>query len=440
MNRSAQIIRYFVQTIAVLLLSTPLVLLLMALQSEPAVPAAPALGDVELSLVENLLISNAPGDINSTTLQQLSLSADELNLLLRYAIELLNLQTSVAANIALPGEKLTAVISIPVTTRFIPVYLNLSADFSADGELLQLDSLQMGTLGIPGNLVASLLRGLQNRYLADSNEWDDIRQLLASVRTLELTEQQLALSLQWQPQLIANIRSQAQLLLISTADQERIIQHYLQLDKVVSGIPEATRAISLTTLLVPLFAAAASRSLSEKQDPIADNRTLLLTLAAYVNEAPISQLIGSELATSLPQPRHIEVRVQRRQDLAQHIASTAAITAAAGAGFAEKLSSTKEAYDARYRSGFSFSDLTANTAGVALGRTSTQSPASARLMQMRLAALTDEAQYLPPVSNLHDGLSESDFNNLYRDRNEEYQKRVAEIETLVLDLPLFQDP
>ncbi len=440
MNRSAQIIRVFVQTIAVLLLSTPLILLLMVLQSEPAVPASPALDNVEIAQVENLLVSNAPGDVNSATLQQLSLSEDELNLLLRYAVELLNLQTSVAANIALPGEKLTAVISIPISTKFIPVHLNLSADFSADGELLQLDSLQMGTLGIPGNLVASLLRGLQNRYLVDSSGWDDIQQLLASVRTLKLTERQLSLSLQWQPELIANIRSQAQLLLISAADQERIIRHYLQLNEVINAIPEATRAVSLTTLLAPLFAAAGSRSLTEEQDPIADNRTLLLTLAAYVNEEPISQLIGPELATTLPQPRQIEVRVQRRQDLAQHIASTAAITAAAGAGFAEKLSNTKEAYDARYRSGFSFSDLTANTAGVALGRTSTQSPASARLMQVRLAALTEDAQYLPLVSNLNDGLSENDFNNLYRDRNEEYQKRVAEIETLVLNLPLFQDP
>jgi hypothetical protein len=266
----------------------------------------------------------------------------------------------------------------------------------------------------------------------------DILRLLNTVKTLSLHEHQLALSLQWEPDLIARIRSQAQQFLISEQDRQRILRHYLSLYEIIDVIPQTTRAISLSTLVAPLFAAAEIHSATDS-DPVAENRTLLLALAAYVNNEDYAQFLGTELVQDLPQLRMIEVRVQRRQDLAQHIASSAAITAAAGAGVAEKLSSTKEVYDARYRSGFSFSDLTANMAGVALGLTTTQSHASARTMQNRLAQLNSEEQFLPPVSTLNDGLSESDFNSLYRDNNAEYQKRLVEIESLVLELPLFSD-
>ena len=109
------------------------------------------------------------------------------------------------------------------------------------------------------------------------------------------------------------------------------------------------------------------------------------------------------------------------------------------AGFAQLLSTTKEAYDARYRSGFSFSDLTANTVGVTLATFATSSPASAEIMQQRLSSLTDESDYMPTVGNSRDGLSEADFSQLYRDTNSaEYEQRVQEIQQLIYERPLFE--
>ena len=53
------------------------------------------------------------------------------------------------------------------------------------------------------------------------------------------------------------------------------------------------------------------------------------------------------MAAEVPRAKFIEVRLQRRQDLAQHVSSIAAISALAGAELAKFLSTTKEAYDAR---------------------------------------------------------------------------------------------
>ncbi|MCS5581101.1 MAG: hypothetical protein NZ837_11285, partial [Gammaproteobacteria bacterium] len=218
----------------------------------------------------------------------------------------------------------------------------------------------------------------------------------------------------------------------------RIMEHYRLISEIAAAIPANLRAVSLNTFLVPMFTAANEKSKSGS-DPIAENRTLFQTLAIYVNHEDISQLLGETLAKEMQPAKYIEVRLQRRQDLAQHLISIAAITASTGADFAQLLSTTKEAYDARYRSGFSFSDLTANTVGVYLASYSTQDPATAIEMQKRLATLQTESDYMPEVGDNRDGISESDFAAIYSDRNSpEYQRRLADIQALIKTRALFQ--
>jgi hypothetical protein len=245
-------------------------------------------------------------------------------------------------------------------------------------------------------------------------------------------------NLQWDPDLFDRISNRAQQLFISAADQQRIIAYYKRIDEIARAIPADLRAVSLNTFLVPLFSDAQQKSMAGS-DPIAENRTILQTLAVYVNDGNIEQLLGPELAQQLAPARFVEVRLQRRQDLAQHLVSIAAISASAGAGFAQLLSTTKEAYDARYRSGFSFSDLTANSVGVTLATLATGNVETAQLMQQRLANLQDESDFMPEVGSNRDGLSESDFTAQYQDRNsEEYQQRLRQIQALINARPLFQ--
>ncbi len=150
--------------------------------------------------------------------------------------------------------------------------------------------------------------------------------------------------------------------------------------------------------------------------------------------------MGNERSSSVTDAKAIEVRLLRRQDLAQHLASVASITASAGADVAAMLSTTKEAYDARYRSGFSFSDLTANTVGVNLASIATKDAATAKRLQARFIEVKDESEYMPTVGNNRDGISESDFTKLYQDRNsEQYLERMNQINELVLGTPLFVD-
>ena len=117
------------------------------------------------------------------------------------------------------------------------------------------------------------------------------------------------------------------------------------------------------------------------------------------------------------------------------------MTASVGAGVAGLLSTSKEAHDARYRTGFSFSDLTANSAGVALGKAATSSAQAARELQARLAAAGLETDYMPPVSRDNAGLTEDDFSAQYTDRNSDaYASRISAIESEISALPIYHLP
>jgi hypothetical protein len=260
-----------------------------------------------------------------------------------------------------------------------------------------------------------------------------------NVKSLEIDANSASMTLLWDPVLMSQLTDQTRQLFVSNEDRKKVAHYYQFLSQIAAATPLDIKAVSLNAYLAPLFQQAHLKS-SVSQDYISENRAAFQALGAFVNEEDIAQLIGAELAQGLTPPHQIEVRVHRRQDLAKHLTAIASITSSAGADFAAMVSITKEAYDARYRSGFSFSDLAADTVGVRLASLGTSDQNSASRLQLRLAQVKDESEYMPLFGSNRDGLSEADFNDLYTDRNSnEYLLRVKEIEGLVNSAPVFKD-
>ena len=423
----------------VIILSGPFIILLLAVQTEPAVTNPPALTSNEISRVEQLLLKSAPRSPSARSEQNLQLNADELNLLLSYSINMTRLSPEWAAVLTLADNTVNTKLTFQLVDGWIPLYLNFGVNLILNDSLLVLDKLVVGKLQVPNGLLELASTSIRSYLDSENKAYQDFSELIANVDQVSVIQDRIYVTLQWDPILISRISEQAQQLFISDEDQQRIMEHYRLISEIAATIPANLRAVSLNTFLVPMFTAANERS-ENGSDPIAENRTLFQTLAIYVNREDISQLLGETLAKEMQPAKYIEVRLQRRQDLAQHLVSIAAITASAGADFAQLLSTTKEAYDARYRSGFSFSDLTANTVGVYLASYSTQDPATAIEMQKRLATLQTESDYMPEVGDNRDGISESDFAAIYSDRNSpEYQRRLADIQALIETRALFQD-
>ena len=425
------------RALAVLLLSTPVILLLLAIETSPSHVAEQQFSGKEISRIEALLLESTPRSPSYASRHELRLNSEELNLLLRYAVNIMNLSSDWVAQTQLSQGNLNAQLSLRLGAGPISMYLNAKAGFIENDNLLMLDTLRIGRISVPNRFLQFTLQRLREELATENVAYQNFSELINNVESVELELNKMTISLQWDPSLISRIGNQAQQFFISEQDRQRIIDYYAIITKIAAVVPIDIRAVSINTFLSPLFAAAAEKTLAGS-DPIAENRTAFQTLATYLNKESIAQLIGEEAAAKIEPAPFVEARLLRRQDLAQHLVSIAAITASAGADLAQMLSTTKEAYDARYRSGFSFSDLTANNVGVSIARLATSDPETAKIMQGRLANLQNESDYMPEVGNNRDGLSETDFNAAYTDRSSpQYLKRLAEIQTLIDTRPLF---
>ena len=434
----SRILRLLLRPLIVLAASTPIIMLLLSIETGPTVSSADSLTAEEMTRIEQLLIESAPSSPGIPGSQSMDLSVDELNLFLDYGLNLLDLSRAWATQLSLEEGLLQSEVSIEILSGWIPLYLNINSEFVQVENRLQLEKVTVGKLQIPDRLVGIGLVRLRNNLTRATPVFEDINQLIANVEKIDISSSQMQVQIYWDPELIGKISDDAQQLFITDDDRIRIIEYYESINAIATTIPTDIRAISLNALLVPLFTEAQERS-DNGNDPIDENRSLLQALAIYVSNEDLSQMVGETMAAEVPRAKFIEVRLQRRQDLAQHVSSIAAISALAGAELAKFLSTTKEAYDARYRSGFSFSDLTANTVGVSLANYLTANNDSAIEMQRRLSKILTESDYMPEVGNNRDGISETDFNAIYIDRNStEYNQRLEEIQSLIDARPLFQ--
>lgn len=437
--RKGSLLSNLIRSVLIFLLSAPVIILLLSLQATPSIAPDRPLQASEMARLEQLFVDATPQSPTNPGVHRVVLGKDDLNLLARYGIETLNLAPDWTSNLELDDGVLHSQLSIHLVRSRLPLYLNLDAEFNVYDNRLQLSRLSAGRLQIPEALLQFALQRLRDNLAAGNQGFSDINAVLNTIQEVSINQDALRVVLDWNPELFNQVSEHAQQMLISPEDQQRIMAYYREISLLAAAIPADLGAISLNAFLTPLFRTAQANALAGS-DPIAENRTLLQSLAIYVTDADIEQLLGPELAADLPKAKFVEVRLHRRQDMAQHLISMAAISASAGAGIAEMLSTTKEAYDARYRTGFSFSDLAANTAGMLLADYATRDVDSALVMQQRLANLTDESDYMPEIGNNRDGLSEDDFNALYADRNSpEYQARLAEIEQLIRARPLFQN-
>ena len=422
----------------VLLVSAPFITLLLAIQPRPAMQDLGPLSTDELTKIEQLLLKSAPASTARESQLQISLTPVEINLLFRYILQVVNLSPDWIGMLALSENHMQFNLSIDIAGNRLPLYLNLEGQLAEQDGSLGLVRLQAGNLLLPQSIQDFAVSRLVNKVLSTNAGFQDFSELARNIEQLQIGADGLDLLMRWEPDLIKRIASRTRQLFVPAAERRRILDYYERIRSIVATIPTNLGAVSLNTFMAPLFNYAHDSSL-RGSDPVVENRAALQALAIYVNNENLQDLLGPDTASEIEPVKFIEVRLQRRKDLAQHLVFSAATTSSAGAGFVQMLSTTKEAYDAKYRSGFSFSDLTANTVGMKLATLATQDRNTALMMQSRLSAIESENDYMPQIGNNRDGMSELDFASLYDDRNSiKYEQRIADIEALILARPLFR--
>ena len=141
------------RSLLIMVLSAPVILLLLSVQTGSAVATPPPLTADEVARIETLLLDSAPSVPSNPSQQSLRLDARDLNLLLRYSIDVMKLTPQWAGEVALKADALNAQMSVRLIDGWSGLYLNFWADFVVAETSLELDRLRIGKLQVPDGLL-----------------------------------------------------------------------------------------------------------------------------------------------------------------------------------------------------------------------------------------------------------------------------------------------
>jgi len=392
--------------------------LALAIDDAPQVPVRDEVSAADVDRAVALLRHHDPRRTAPGQLRSVSLSERDIDLLVRHAARR---WLGIDTRTRLQAGRLILQASVAAPRGR---WLNLELALRQAAGLPEVDRLNIGRLPLPSGLALPLLRALATQHRVPP----DALLALDWIESVSLGDGRMFFSYRIDPHTVAQLRAA----LVAPEDQQRLrayTEHLAALTHRVEG-----PASPLAALLSPLFALAAQRS-AAGGDAVAENRAALLTLSFFANDRPLGQLVPA--AYQWPRPQPLTVTLRQRQDLALHFLISAVLAAEAGTPLADAVGLWKELADARRGgSGFSFNDLAADRAGTRFGELAVRDAAR---LQARMAAGVDDADLLPPVSDLPEHLSEREFVAHYGGvGGAGYSRMLADIEARIDALPMFR--
>ena len=151
------------------------------------------------------------------------------------------------------------------------------------------------------------------------------------------------------------------------------------------------------------------------------------------------QILDHVDAINLPRVQRT-LQLYRGTDFAQHFFSSIGLTLSADAGIANNIGLLKELEDARGQgSGFSFTDIGADRAGMRFAEFAVSNPESALLLQQRMAQSSSEAEFFPNLTSLPEFLSNAEFEARYGGQSSpEFAEEISKIDLLISELAIFR--
>lgn len=400
-----------------LVLAAPVVVLVAAVGDEPAVVAEGGLTPEDVARARALLKAHDPRRMEAGETRTLELTEADLNLLLRYGLG--RFLPAAAALDLRPGEA-HGRVTWRLPGNPLGRYANVGFRAAVATGQVRLRELRLGGLAVPEALADALLR-LGHRLLSQDPLY---REVLAAVNGVRLTQSRLLLVYQWRPELMAKAGARGRAALFGPGERARLLAHQEALAEATRRFQAGSR-VSVLALMRPLFQLARERG----GDPVAENRAALTVLALYFQGVDLGRLLGLEGA---PRPRPGRYALTGREDFAQHFLISAGMTVAAGGQVADAVGLFKEVDDSRGGSGFSFTDLAADRAGVRFAETATASRAAARRVQDLLAEGAGEDALMPATTGLAEFMDEAAFKRRYGGVGApRYRRVVAEIEARI---------
>ena len=367
---------------------------------------------------------------NRSARQRIDLSQSQLNSLVGFA-QRAQKNFNGRVNISAMGAGFYATYKLPPNP--LGRYVNLDL-LLLPGEGIALEHVKIGTVAIPGQWAISVITRLTDWY-TDS---DIATQFIEQVENIEMTEQQMTISIQPIDDFLRDLNTVKEGL-SRTGDQELSLRtsFYLKyLHELDAG--QKSTAQSLAKFIGPVFAQAQKRS---NYDTAAkENEAAIMALAIYAGHYRFANFVGNvqPIANKIAAPKTPPV-LAKRTDLNQHFIFSAAIKILSEQGLSLAIGEFKELMDrGQGGSGYSFVDLSADFAGVKFAQTATE-PDKAQAVQALLANSSNESLFFPDIKGLPEGLSKAAFTKQFKKVDSpEYRKLVQEIHRRVDALAIHQ--
>lgn len=417
---------------------TPIVVLVTGLQGEPLVAAGGEPTPEDLGRAKAFIRENDPRRLAAGERKSLSIIERDINLAAGYMLSRLPAKWPIRSELSLRESTAELRLTAQLAKGEEPVFANLTVLVSDVEQPFRIERMQFGNLPVPGPIarpVASALHGLLGLF----GPYQELTAAVHTVRELHFRPQQVDLIFEWQPELVERIKEQGRDLLLSLPERQRLAVYSDHINRFAAL--RAGERDSLAGMLRSVFELATSRRDADPDgDHEGENRAALLALGLYAAQRDLTEILGEAVAgeSQVPRPR-MTLTLNGRKDLAQHFLISAALAASANPALADAFGLYKEVEDSEGGSGFSFSDLAADRAGVRLAEQATaKGPARALEIQSRLASLAGEGDFMPSVDALPDNLSAPAFEQQFQDRDSEaYKLLEAEIARRIDACPVY---
>ena len=396
----------------------------LILENKPAIEPPAEFYRTDLAWIKSLFQKHDPRSQTPDVVYSIQLDETELNRLLNYAVALRRV-SGIAAELTPGLATLTATLTMPANP--FGRFLNITADVADVPGGIRIQSLQLGNLPLPGFLADWTARLVHTWLRRDPT----YAALVDAFSRVSFRENQATLDYRWQPELLTRIERKSAELLIAPEDQARMIAYAGQLDALVKRYPQGS-TVPLVQVIAPLFAHANALGRNSAEE----NRAALTAVAAYLSGISLTRLLEGDSKSIRRAPR-VLLSLHGRRDFAEHFMISAALTVNGSSRMANAIGLIKEEEDANKGSGFSFTDLAANRAGVRLGERATAETAAR--VQQQLAAARSDADLVPDFRNLPEFMPQAEFERRFGPvGSPRYQKIIDRIDARLAAHPLTQ--
>lgn len=314
-------------------------------------------------------------------------------------------------------------------------YANMDFMLLQLGNQLVLDSFRLGSLELPGWMADPLL---QFGHTKLQQQLPEYAMLLDSIAGFAFTAQALELSYTLTPETLGQLSAKGSELLLAPETSERLQAHaafLAGLEAELAPLLDSRSNVSLARVLGPMFRFAGSRG----GDAAEENRAALLVLALHQMDMNPARLLQGTTATAAV-TRRPRFTLYQRRDYAQHFLGSAVLAVSVEPGLADAIALLKEMDDTQEGgSGFSFTDLAADMAGIRFGEVAVGAKDSAAQVQALIGSNLAEEFFMLDVRGLPEFLDEQEFSSSYGNADSPAYKAVESfIERGIDTTPLYR--